>query len=235
MCFRAAVTGALYAALLVAAGTVLGVVRTLLLAPALGEAAALALELPVMIVLAFGLSALCVDRAAVSGRPRALAIMAATALATLATAEIGLAAALHPDGIRGWVRGLMSVTGIAGLSAQVFAALLPLRWLFVSRRARPGRFGRLSAVAVSSALCAGLVYAAVTAPFTPVGMHSAVLETDASGTFVESSFAWATGRGSVCAGATNAETTSASSMRFLRRCRAPDKASAPLRRARDPM
>lgn len=178
---RAAIAGAVYAALLVGAGTVIGVLRTLVLAPALGEAVALALELPVMIVLAWYLSGLCVTRAAVPLTRRALTVTAGTALATLAVAEIALAAALHPDGVPGWLRGLASATGLAGLLAQLLCALLPLKGLVVSRRGAPARLSWLPGVAVAVAFGAGLVHAAMSA--AGIG-GSFVAKTICSGVFV---------------------------------------------------
>jgi hypothetical protein len=110
-----------------ALGVVLGTARVLWLAPTIGELAAVAAELPLMLAASWWLA-----RRLVAGRaltPAEAAAMGALALALLLASEALLAIALG-QGLRGWFAALASPPGALGLAGQLGFAALP--WL-VSR------------------------------------------------------------------------------------------------------
>jgi hypothetical protein len=106
-----------------ALGFGLGTVRTLWLAPAIGDLAAVVVELPLM--LGFGWW-WC--RRLLNGRTLgtgARAVMGGSAFAWLMLAELGLALAVG-QGLAGWLAGLVTPAGRLGLAGQLAFAALPL-------------------------------------------------------------------------------------------------------------
>lgn len=122
-----------YWALVFAAGFVLGTVRTLWLAPAVGPLAAVAIELPIMLVLSWLAARMVLRRWPPVSQGAALAT-GALAFALLLGAELALALALGGTA-RGWLASLASAPGLLGLAGQAAFALLP--WWLWSRSA-PG-------------------------------------------------------------------------------------------------
>ncbi len=123
---RALGAGALYALALLSAGTVLGAVRVLLVAPALGEGRALALELPLMLAIAWVACGVILRRQRVATAARPRATMAAVALGCLLAGEAVLAALLVGQSPAAWLAGLARPEALPGLAAQLVAAALPL-------------------------------------------------------------------------------------------------------------
>lgn len=114
--------GVLAGLALLAAGTVLGALRVLVVAPRVGAGAALALEIPLMLALAWWLAGRLARGLPRGGRAAA----AAATLAVLIAGEVALAEALSGIGPRAWFEGLGSPAQWPGLLAQLVAALMPL-------------------------------------------------------------------------------------------------------------
>lgn len=115
--------GLRYFAGVFAAGFLLGTVRTLWLAPALGELAAVAAELPVMLGFSWWWC-----RRLLSGRVLAagqLAVMGGSAFLWLMLAELGLSLAFGRTAAE-HVAGLLAPPGLLGLAGQLVFAALPL-------------------------------------------------------------------------------------------------------------
>jgi hypothetical protein len=118
--------GGLYFALVFAAGFVLGAIRTLLLAPRVGDFAAVAVELPVMLAISW-IACGAVLRWVQPGQgigPRA--VMGLFALALLMAAELGLSLAIGLPSMAAWLAGLTSAPGLLGLAGQVAFAIFPM-------------------------------------------------------------------------------------------------------------
>lgn len=111
-----------YAAAVFAAGFALGVLRVAWIAPAVGPLAAVALELPVMLAISWGVAGRVLARWSLP-RNRRLA-MGGLALALLLAAEAGLALTLGGT-LPGFLRGLATPPGVLGLAGQVAFALIP--------------------------------------------------------------------------------------------------------------
>lgn len=107
-----------------ALGFVLGTVRTLWLAPMLGELAAVAAELPVMLAASWLLARRVVRRYAITRAGTALAI-GLIAFALLLLAELALAMTLAGQTPVDWAAGLTRPAGALGLAGQALFALLP--------------------------------------------------------------------------------------------------------------
>jgi hypothetical protein len=117
--------GAAYALLLLLAGTVFGTARVLVLAPQLGDAAALAIELPAMLAIAW-LAAGHLVRRLPRPTPGARAMLAASATLLYFAGEIGLGWALLGQPPAAWAAGLARPAGLAGLAAQLAALAMPI-------------------------------------------------------------------------------------------------------------
>jgi hypothetical protein len=117
--------GAAYALLLLLAGTVFGTARVLLLAPQFGEAAALAIELPAMLIIAWIVAGHLVRRLN-RPDPGARATLAASAALLFFAGEIGLGWTLLGRPPSAWAAGLARPTAVAGLAAQLAALALPI-------------------------------------------------------------------------------------------------------------
>ncbi len=113
-----------YFAAIFALGFVLGTVRTLWLAPVLGSAAAVALELPVMLSASWWWAGRLHSRAPLPSRRAALA-MGKLAFALLLLAELALGVWGFGQSLRAWSAALASLPGALGLAGQVGFALMP--------------------------------------------------------------------------------------------------------------
>lgn len=116
--------GATYALVVFAIGFVLGVVRSLFIAPYIGALAAVALELPFMVVASWYVCRSLVG--AVDGRLVTRAAMGATALLTLLLLELGAAMLLAGQGPTAFGAALVTPEGLLGLAGQVTFGVLPL-------------------------------------------------------------------------------------------------------------
>ena len=129
MVLRAAIA---YWAVVFALGFVLGTIRTLWLAPAIGLVPATAAELPVMLGASWWASGWLVRRFAIE-RERAGLVMGALAFALLMAAECALAVGLTGETPGEWLAGLAQPHALLGLAGQIAFALMP--WWRVRGRA----------------------------------------------------------------------------------------------------
>jgi hypothetical protein len=119
-------SGAVYFAVVFLLGFALGSVRTVLIAPRLGETLAVVLETPVMLAVSWFVAAWCVGRFETPPTALARLAMGGVAFALLMAAELGVSLAVfHRSGSQ-HLAGYRSVSGAAGLAAQVAFAAIPL-------------------------------------------------------------------------------------------------------------
>lgn len=126
--------GALYFALVFLAGFVLGAVRTVWLAPRLGELAAVALELPLILAASWVAAGWVVKRLGVPARGGPRLAMGSVAFVLLLAAEAGLGAALG-RGAAAYFASLATPPGLLGLAGQIAYALFP--WLRLQGKQAP--------------------------------------------------------------------------------------------------
>ncbi|MCZ0961423.1 hypothetical protein [Paracoccus benzoatiresistens] len=120
--FRAAL---IYYAIIFACGTVLGIVRNMLLVPRLGSTAAVALEIPVMLALSWLVCGAILGRLAVPAPIPARIAMGATALALLWLSEALLAMVLGA-GASSFFTAFTTPAGALGALAQLAFAAFPV-------------------------------------------------------------------------------------------------------------
>jgi len=118
--------GAMFGAVMFAAGFVLGAVRTRLLAPQVGEVPAVLTELPVMLALAWVVSGWLMRRApgAVTSAGAAVA-MGLVALAVLWALELAMLVVLLGVPLAEAPAAFLTPGGRIGLAAQILMALFP--------------------------------------------------------------------------------------------------------------
>lgn len=115
---------AAYWAIIFALGFVLGTVRVMWLAPAVGLLPATAMELPVMLGASWWAAGRVLRRFDIKGGGAALA-MGALAFALLVGAECALAVVLIGQSVGAWIAGLAEPHAALGLAGQVAFALIP--------------------------------------------------------------------------------------------------------------
>ena len=120
----AAFTGVLYFAAVFAFAFAMGVARTLLIAPTIGPAAAVLLEIPVILAVSWLVARrLLRNRSFVSSQ---CAIMGATAFVLTMISEAALAYLLPGQSVAQWVATLGTPLGLIGLTGQIGFAVMPL-------------------------------------------------------------------------------------------------------------
>lgn len=122
--------GIFYFLLVFGAGFLLGTVRIPLLAPRVGETAAVLIELPAMLAISWVACGFVLRRLRVPAAPAARLAMGAVAFALLIAAEATLAAAFGGTPAS-FLLSLQSAPGALGLAGQFAFAVFPL-----ARRAR---------------------------------------------------------------------------------------------------
>ena len=125
---RALLASTAYFLILFALGFVLGTIRVLLVAPRIGELAATAAELPIMLTAAWFVCRWIIDRWHVPLDAIFRCAMALWFLALLSVFEVSLGAILFDRSPSEQWAVLSTPAGYLGLSAQIIAAALPL-WL----------------------------------------------------------------------------------------------------------
>lgn len=120
---RVLVAGAAYFAIVFAAGFALGTLRTLVILPAVGETGAVALELPVMLMICWSSAGVVVRRwpLAVGGR----IAVGLLAFSHLQAAELGLFVFAFGRDLAGYMARLATLPGALGLVGQLAFAAFP--------------------------------------------------------------------------------------------------------------
>ncbi len=118
--------GIAYFGIVFAAGFVLGTLRVLVLAPALGATGAVAAELPVMLILAWIACRRLVAGFAVPETAAARAAMGGSAFMLLLAAETLLGALAFGRPVAAQIAELGTAHGALGLAGQIAFGLMPL-------------------------------------------------------------------------------------------------------------
>jgi hypothetical protein len=122
-----------YSLAVFAAGFVLGTLRVLVLAPALGAVAAVALEVPLMLGVAWYASRWAVARHRVPARNGPRLAMGGFAFVLLMAAELALGVWGFGQSLTGIAAGFLRPEGLLGLAGQVAFGLVPLAQLVTER------------------------------------------------------------------------------------------------------
>ena len=117
---------ALYFAIVFAAGFGLGTLRVFVIAPALGEGAAVALELPVMLALSWLACRQVLLRIPVAPSPAPRLAMGGLAFALLMAAELVLSVAAFGRTVADHIAAYQTAPALLGLAGQIAFALFPL-------------------------------------------------------------------------------------------------------------
>lgn len=115
-----------YFAVVFAAGFVLGAVRVLALAPALGDFVAVLVELPAMLGVSFFAARWAVARFSVAAQVGRRLAMGGLAFGLLIVAEAVLAILVFGQTLHDFFGGLLLPSGAAGLAGQAVFGLMPL-------------------------------------------------------------------------------------------------------------
>jgi hypothetical protein len=118
--------GVYYFAAVFASGFVLGALRVLVIAPRLGEAGAVAVELPVMLALSWFVCRWLVEREAVAARAGPRVMMGLVALVLLLLAEAGVSILGFGRSLAEHLAAYGAVGAQLGLAGQVAFAAFPL-------------------------------------------------------------------------------------------------------------
>jgi hypothetical protein len=118
--------GALYFALVFATGFGLGGVRTIFLAPAVGELAAVAVEVPIILTVAWGACLLTVRSMRLSPAMADRATMGGTALGLLLVADAIVSVTLIGNTLAEHLGSYQEPAQLLGLAAQLMFASFPL-------------------------------------------------------------------------------------------------------------
>ena len=121
---RIARSGVAYWAVIFALGFVLGTVRSLWGAEALGEARFILIEVPVILLASFAAARWLTWHFAIASAGDAAA-MGAIALTLLMLAEVALTAVLG-NSVTQWIAGLTEPPGLYGFLGQIVFGLMPL-------------------------------------------------------------------------------------------------------------
>ena len=118
--------GLAYFGCVFSAGCVLGMIRVLLVVPAVGDAGAVVLELPVILGWSWVVCGWLLRSLAVPSIRGCRMVMGLTAFASLMIAELGLSVLLGGSSLGDWFAQYRQVPGLVGLSGQIAFGLFPL-------------------------------------------------------------------------------------------------------------
>ena len=118
--------GLSYFAAVFAAGFLLGVARTLLIAPRTGDLAAVALELPLILAVSWVACGWAVRRHDVAGKSGARLVMAVTSFILLMAAELAVSTLIAGRGLDQHFALYRTAPVLLGLCGQLVYAALPL-------------------------------------------------------------------------------------------------------------
>jgi len=133
---HAAAAGLLYSVIVFCLGFALGVMRTRLVAPEIGELQAVVFEAPFMLALSWSVCGWVLEKIPVAPGGGRRLLVAATAFGLLLVAEAALAVTLAGESLTEHLRGYRKPSAMVGLSAQVAFACFPL---VRRRKIRPER------------------------------------------------------------------------------------------------
>ena len=128
----AAKAGFLYFAIVFSAGFVLGTLRVFILLPLIGELAAVAFELPVMLIISWLVCRKLVTRFSVPAMASQRLAMGASAFGLLVLAETCLSIFVFNRPAAEYFSLLQTPPGLLGLAGQIACGLIPL-WLLNHR------------------------------------------------------------------------------------------------------
>ena len=123
---RALIAATVYFLALFALGFVFGTARVLFVAPRFGELAATLAEVPLMLIAAYLLCSLALRHWQITTKISTRWAMVIWFLSLLITFETLLGALLFSRSLGEQVAMVTTLAGMAGLSAQIIAALLPV-------------------------------------------------------------------------------------------------------------
>lgn len=118
--------GALYFAIVFAAGFVLGALRVTVLMPLIGELPAVALELPIILFISWIVCRRLVAQFSVPAMASQRAAMGALAFVLLMLAELGLSVLVFDRSGAEYLAHLQTAPGLLGLAGQIVFAFIPL-------------------------------------------------------------------------------------------------------------
>lgn len=134
---RACCAGLLYFAIVFAAGFMFGTVRTVLVAPVLGELVAVVIELPLILALAWLVCGWTIRRFAVPSTTDSRAIMGFVALVILLISEMLVSTQLAGRSLAAHVALYATLPGTVGLAGQFIFAFFPV--LHLGKREGAGK------------------------------------------------------------------------------------------------
>lgn len=118
--------GVRYFALVFAVGFLLGIVRTLLVAPRTGVLLAVIVELPVVLACAWFFGRWLINRSRVPAEIGSRMVMGLAALILLLAAEVVLSVLVFDNSLNQYLDSLRTAPGLTGLAGQVVFGLIPL-------------------------------------------------------------------------------------------------------------
>jgi hypothetical protein len=121
--------GILYFAIVFAAGFLLGTFRVFVLLPLIGELAAVALELPIILIISWLVCRRLISRFSVPATASQRLAMGALAFCLLMLVEVGLSVLVFDRSGAEYLAHLQTAPGLLGLAGQIAFALLPLAQL----------------------------------------------------------------------------------------------------------
>jgi uncharacterized membrane protein len=117
--------GAVYFAIVFSIAFLFGAIRVLLVAPRVGETAAVTLEAPLILAISWAASRRCVRVFKVRAEMASRLLMGAVAFALLMSAELGVSVLIFGRSAADFVPEYLSLPGVIGLAAQLAFGLVP--------------------------------------------------------------------------------------------------------------
>jgi hypothetical protein len=136
------IAGLAYFGCVFAAGFALGIVRTVVLVPLLGGILAVALELPIILALAWFVCRWLIGRFEVPARLSSRAVMGATAFALLMAGEVAISLLLAGRSLTEHLQLYQEASHIIGLAGQVAFALFPVLQVWGANPPEPRKDGQ---------------------------------------------------------------------------------------------
>ena len=133
---RAAAAGGAYFALAFAAGFLLGSIRVLIIIPRIGEAAAVGLELPIMLALSWIVCRRLIARFDVAAMLTPRLVMGGLAFGILMLAEIGVSTLVLGRTVSEHFEQYRKLLALLGLAMQIAFAMFPAIQLVMRRQSQ---------------------------------------------------------------------------------------------------